>query len=314
MLDTTLGRFENAIIDNSQESFVDLLSVYTGLLQNWTSQLLSVRHSSNPNPLEALVDHSSILMLNLLAINPTIATQVGILRHLSTLAHTISHAPTHPSIRILTPTAQVVYLLTFLSPTAATLSSLTSTLATYKLAFESAMVHPAPGTIYEYPREYVNLFNGFLMDLCNLLWRSRAFNTTDINALGCLVPETILSPLRIYLESVSPPQPLPALFSLSLHPALAALSIAAFRDLEDQYITGGQSEMDIDDEVRTRHAGPVSLRSLASLGANGGIKLGWTDYRLEVLKWLGERGVDGVRELMFCTMKLLMTKSQSHAS
>ena len=59
-------------------------------------------------------------------------------------------------------------------------------------------------------------------------------------------------------------------------------------------------------EIETRHAGPVTQRSLAGLGAEGGVRVGWAEYRLEVLRWLGEKGVGGVGELMFCTMKHLM--------
>ena len=59
--------------------------------------------------------------------------------------------------------------------------------------------------------------------------------------------------------------------------------------------------------VTERHAGPVTQRSLALLGQNGGVKVGWSDYRLEVLQWLADMGSDGVKELMFKTMKLLMS-------
>lgn len=58
--------------------------------------------------------------------------------------------------------------------------------------------------------------------------------------------------------------------------------------------------------VSVRHAGPVTQRSLGLLGGNGGVRISWAEYRLEVLKWLGDRGVGGVGELMFCTMKHLM--------
>ena len=148
------------------------------------------------------------------------------------------------------------------------------------------------------------------MDICNLVWRSRAFNTTDTNALGCLLPETLILPLRAYLEAMNPPQTLQQLFTLSYNPALVALSIESLREQEDLMIENDQMRMEIG-ELRTRHGGPVNQRSLAALGADGGIKLGWAEYRLEVLKWLGDRGVEGVGELMFCTMKLLMNTGKN---
>lgn len=153
-----------------------------------------------------------------------------------------------------------------------------------------------------YPRAYVAHFNGFLMDICNLLWRSRAFNTTDTNALGCLLPPSLLPPLRTYASTLD--YTLAALFSLSQNPTLSALSIAAFRDLEDA------AEEKEEGTVKARHAGPVGQRSLAGLKGDGGLDIGWPEYRLEVLRWLEERGVEGVGELMFCTMKHLMEQAK----
>ncbi|KAF9984961.1 hypothetical protein BGZ75_003502 [Mortierella antarctica] len=46
---------------------------------------------------------------------------------------------------------------------------------------------PAPQEIPGYSREYVVLFNSFVMDICNFLWRSRAFNKSDKNARGFLM-------------------------------------------------------------------------------------------------------------------------------
>ena len=297
-------RLEEAVLDDSQESCAELLSCYTKLLRNWTSNLLATESSPTSNPLGPLVSHSSALILRILTTNPNITTQAAVLHHLSTLAYTISHASTHPIIRILTPSPKTIYLLAFLSPTAFTLSCLTSTLATYKVNFEECIAKQhATDADPEYPRPYVNEFNGFLMDICNLIWRSRAFNTIDTNALGCLLPVSAYPALRRYTENSNPPYALQGLFSLSYHPALAALSIAALREIEDHAVE------EQGDEITERHAGPVTQRSLAILGQNGGIRLGWSDYRLEVLQWLAARGVEGVKELMFRTMKLLMTKS-----
>jgi hypothetical protein len=63
--------------------------------------------------------------------------------------------------------------------------------------------------------------------------------------------------------------------------------------------------------VRVRHNGPVTQRSLEALAIDGGVRVGWGDYRLEVLAWLEGHGVGGVGELMFCTMKQLMGSRRS---
>lgn len=166
------------------------------------------------------------------------------------------------------------------------------------MAARSAPDGTALSPYHEYPREHVNAFNGFLMDVCNLLWRSRAFNTTDSNALGCLLPQSTIPALRDYVEALD--NSLPTLFSLSQNNVLSALSIACFRDLEDA------AEEREEGSLSVRHAGPVSQRSLAVLEKEGGVVVNWAVYREEVLRWLDERGVGGVMELMFCTMKLLM--------
>ncbi len=143
----------------------------------------------------------------------------------------------------------------------------------------------------------VGKLNGYLMDICNLLFRSRAFNTTDPNAMGCLLPSSTLPVLESYLSALSPTYDLSTPFSLSYNPILAALSLAAFRDLEE----ASQPAEGI------RHAGgPVNEKSLTALAEDGGLSLGWKDYRLRVMEWLAERGVEGVGELMGCTMKGLM--------
>ena len=296
-------KVENAIVDNTEESYIALLSCYTALLRNWTSHVLLLETRQAPDPLAPLIEHVSLLLLTMLVSYPTIVSQTAVLEHLSTLAHTISHAPTYNAMRILTPKSRTIYLLTFLSPVICTISPLTSLLATYKITFEAAVRRLPPGSNPEYPRPYVNEFNGFLMDVCNLLWRSRAFNTTDINALGCLLPPSIYHHLRAYAEGLSPPQSLHTLFSLSYNPAMAALSIGVFRDMEDEVIGAGDDVP----PVRVRHAGPVSQRSLAALAQDRGIRAGWAEYRLNVLKWLSDRGAVGIRELMFCTMTLLMS-------
>ena len=140
------------------------------------------------------------------------------------------------------------------------------------------------------------------MDICNLLWRARAFNKTDTNALGCLLSPNVFAALREYTETLIPPQALATLFSLSHNTSLVALSIAAFRDLEDKAVDEeGDAAM-----LTARHAGPVTQKSLAALAMSGGLKISWADYRFEVLKWLEEKGVEGIGELMYCTMKHLM--------
>ena len=305
-----LNKLESAVLDSTAESAASLLEFYTTLLRQWTVTLLASSDKPQSSLTEsttafaALVDHASLLSLSILASHtPTQATISKVLSYHESLAHSISFATTHPQIRILVPSTYTIYLLIFLHPSLSSLSRISSILATYKQTFEAAMANPPPGSTQEYPRTYVNHFNGFLMDVCNLLWRSRAFNAADTNALGCLMPPSTLPALRSYADTLTPPHTLATMFSLSHHPSLSALSGAAFRELEDVAVETLQTRV-----VRTRHAGPVTQKSLEALYMNGGVQIGWGDYRLEVLKWLGERGIGGIGELMFCTMKQLMPK------
>lgn len=58
--------------------------------------------------------------------------------------------------------------------------------------------------------------------------------------------------------------------------------------------------------VKVRHAGPITQKSLASLGREGGVKMDWKEYRVAVLRWLEGIGAGGVRELGGATMKGLL--------
>lgn len=49
---------------------------------------------------------------------------------------------------------------------------------------ETSATLPAPLEVPGYTREYVVQFNSFVMDICNFLWRNRAFNKVDKNAKG----------------------------------------------------------------------------------------------------------------------------------
>lgn len=154
-----------------------------------------------------------------------------------------------------------------------------------------------------YPKENVNRFNGFLMDICNCIWRSRAFNAGDLNALGCLLPASIVSLLTEYVSSLDPTISLPSLFNLSMSPLFSLLAISFVRGLEDKG----------EEEIAIRHAGPVTQASLKQLEKNGGLKLQWGDYRLGLLRYLENKGVAGVGELMYNTLKHLMTARENMA-
>lgn len=73
------------------------------------------------------------------------------------------------------------------------------------------------------------------------------------------------------------------------------LAIEYVRELEDHS----------QDEIMTRHPGPVTQNSLKQLERDGGLQVSWEEYRLGVLMSLESKGVTGVGELMYNTMKAL---------
>ena len=297
----------------STDSQVDLLNFYTSLLQNWTVSL----SSSTPPPfakatVNSVTLHANTLASTILNTSPiTTHSAFSILSFYECSAALISLPSLQNYVRITTPPSALVYSLHFTS-SLSILSRLCAILALYKRAFETAMSRPAasspstPGQSQEaYPKDYVNHFNGFLMDICNCLWRSRAFNTSDTNALGCLLPSNITPMLSSYVSSLDTGLAIQSLFSLSYSPVLCNLSISFLRDLEDKANNGRG--------VPVRHAGPVTQKSLVALGKEGGLQLTWPQYRLGVLQYLENKRVNGVGELMYNTMKHLMAQREGAA-
>ena len=304
-----------AILDDTPTSQIDLLAFYTSIIRNWTSSLLSSTPPAfTAATINALTTHVNVLALTILQtghLQSTI-THHSVLYFYEAMASLLSQPSLQTHVRITTPPSALVYTLHF-APSLSTFSRLCAILALYKRAFETAMSKPVPArpdpsqgaALESYPKEYVNHFNGFLMDICNCLWRSRAFNTTDTNALGCLLPPPLLPKFTSYVSSLDTGLTLPSLFTLSYSPVLCNLSISYLRELEDK------ADEEAEGGIKIRHAGPVTQKSLVTLGKEGGLQLSWADYRLGVLTYLERRGAKGVGELMYNTMKHLMTAREA---
>ncbi|PNY25194.1 Centromere protein I [Tolypocladium capitatum] len=307
---------EAAIQDDTPDTQLALLALYTTLLHHWTAIL----HSSSPLPAHAsasttaLVRHVNLLALTLLQTLPGVGTESAILAFYEQSVRLVTHARLAPFIRIELPPPPLVYGFLF-SGSLATLSRLCGVLAAYKRGFEAAMATRAaraPGgspriDALAYDRAYVNTYNGFLMDACNCFWRARAFNDANANAHGCMLPRVTVAALTGYVPAVDKAFALESLFSLSHAPALCLQSIRRVRELED-------AAMEADRSIRVRHAGPVTQSSLSRLATAGGIRLGWQEYRIDVLEALRERGLPGVTELLKNTMAVLKNSMESRSS
>lgn len=237
----------------------------------------------------------------------------------SDLAELYSHASTNGNIRLTVPLAPAIYNLTFTS-NLAQISRLCNILSIYKNSFETSLTSqtlqsPDKSAGGFYAPEMVGLYNGYIMDLCNLVWRNRALNSEDQNAHGCLVPKVAKDSLVEYINdsneilkhrrTVRPEGPafshsLGLMFSLSHHIALGSHSAACLADLEEQAgLTGSQPTLQR----------PVTQKALETVEKEGGIKLTWSEYRLKMLDWFDGLGSDGIGQLMRSTMKALRKES-----
>lgn len=288
------------MLDGLVESRLALMRCYTSLLQNWATFLLSTQDASTTQSaaVSELVSHVNKLCLSTLQLSSSTSTQSLVLEFYELTAYIASNPSLNMHIRIVIPPSTLVYILHF-SSSPVIIARLCGILSGYKQGFQTAMATSRVA----YDPQYINEFNGFLMDICNCLWRSRAFNAKDANAHACLMQENVTSELARYVADLIKGSSLTSLFTLSASPTLGLLATSFLRDLEDVEMEQGSGGLD------TRHAGPVSKTSLTALGRNGGVSLTWDEFRLGVLGYLEQNGMDGVGRLMHGTMTTLMKRS-----
>lgn len=295
---STLSTLEEAVLcEGTPESQLRLLRFYGDLFDQWIVSLLSQSKpaATGGQAIKSMMHHVNALALTSSQTSPDIRAHSAVLDFYERSAASTMHPELKSVIRISLPPAEVIYTIHF--TTSLTIQSrLCALLAIYKKAFEFAMAPPNTMKQESYSSTYVNGFNGFLMDLCNCLWRSKAFNTADPNARGCLLDPNINQILSKYVASLDNSLSLPTLFTFSYSPILCLLAISHVRELEDRAM----------EDIELRHAGPVSQMSLKQLENHGGMKLSWQDYRLGFLHYLERQGVPGIAELMYNTMKHLM--------
>ncbi|KAK1995855.1 Mis6-domain-containing protein [Colletotrichum falcatum] len=282
------------------DSQVALLRLYQNLIRRWTFLLRSLDQIPEDTPVSAYYDvmeHASTVALSLVQASPSIAVHGSVLDLYEQAAASMSDPTLQPLLRIANPPAHLIYLL-FFSHSLANVSRLCAVMATYKKGFETAMSRRQP-TIYA--PSYVNHFNGFLMDICNCLWRGKAFNDGDKNALGCLSARPVTLRLQRYVEDLGMDLALPTLFGFSYSPLLSFQAIECIRELEDREQAANE------DAISTRHAGPVTVNSLARLAEARGLRITWSEYRIIVLRALEGKGLGGIPSLMKNTMKVLMS-------
>jgi centromere protein I len=292
---------EDALLEaDTIESKLALMEFYANLLNSWTVSLLTATQlpAAAAPAITSLVNHANSLATVIIQDHPDIATISKVLDFYEVIGSLISQPSILEKVVIPVPPSEVIYMLHF-SNSLDILNRLCGLLSLYKTAFETGRaLNPT-----QYSQKYVNHFNGFLMDVCNCVWRSRAFNTSDPNALGCLLDVSSTAQLEDYAKSLGTSITLPSLFILSFSPVLCLLSISYVRKLEDA----------AENLIKVRHPGPVTQTSLKQLEKDGGLSLSWQDYRLGVLMELEHKSIKGIGELMYNTMKALKTERENRA-
>lgn len=290
-------------LDGSAASQIDLLTLYTNLLRRWNTTLLS-SEAALPQHASAciawLITHVNQLCLTLLQTSPSEATTLKVLDFYERVAYLYSNPTLLRSLQITIPPVPLVYTIQF-SLSLAAVSRLCTILACYKRAFAAYMSNAARKLGPPYDKAQVDTFNGFLMDICNCLWRGKAFAKSDAHAKGCMVSDAAIASLETYVGGLSEGSgdvALGALFTMSYSPLLCLQAIEHVRRREER------EEDEV--ELQARHAGPVTQKSLGLLARRGGLEMQWQDYRLGVLKHLDEADWKGIPELMYSTMRNLL--------
>jgi centromere protein I len=262
-----------------------LLGFYTSLLRNWA--VTYATHPANPSlstHLQSFLRHVGVRSLHHLQTSPTMGHSI------LTFYEASSSLPwENPLFRLVLPPRELVYHLSFVG-NLAFFSRLCSVLVKYKSALELAMGG--------YPVEFVDHFNGYIMDLCNCLWRNRSFtpanNQDNKSAHACTLPLRVSEALQAVARDRG--FDLRHVNSFSNSPIVAGFAADCFWQMEQ-----GQ---------RVKHLGPVTSRSLQKLAQDGGLQVSYAAYRVEVLKWLEKKGFGGVSVFMHATMQSLKNQGQ----
>lgn len=281
-----LAPLELSILHGAHTPFDTLFEFYASLAQRWILTLSNSR--THKQAYADLSQHVAVLAQSAISSANSSSNSVLTFYEKSASAAKASIVSGTSCIPIILPPPSLIYNVA-MTPSLTTLSRISALLATYKTALETQIKSTT-----SFHADSTKILNGYLMDICNLLWRSRALTTSDTNSFGCLCPDPVTAELTSYISRINRDYALPRSFDFSHNPLIASLSQTAFAEFEKR------------DGKEARHLGPLTQSSLVALGNEGGVRVSWKEYRVMMLHWLEERGLDGFKMLMFATMKDLM--------
>jgi centromere protein I len=295
---------ERALASQGMSACETMVGFYTGLLQRRVCALAPKNSNITTSDRQSLYDlttHIATISSSLLLSMPPQSGQT-LVSSILAFYETLSTSSKPHVVPIILPQMRLVYLLAQ-DASLTTLSRVCGVIGNYKLAFDK---HPKPVKNY-YPASVTDALNYCLRDIHNLIWVSRGLLTAE-KALGVHCDPALRATLNDYLSSLDHEYAIGTALGLSNNAWLASLSAAAWRATEDSQI----EKEGFDRNTIRYHQGPVSERSLEVLKTKGGVSVNWgglQGYKVVVLNWLAERGLGGLWELMFATVKELNGKA-----
>lgn len=296
---------ERTLTSQGVATIETLIGFYAALLERQASITTSRTKrldETTQQDFVGLAEHVITLTTSLLLSAPSSDAGQNLLSSILALYERLAVTSTPHVIPIVLPSMRLIYLLVQ-QDSPASFGRLCGIIAAYKNAFDQ---HPRPVKDY-YPTHVTDSLNWCLRDIYNLIWVSRGLIAVEQKATGLYCHVSLRSTLNDYLSGLEREYAIGNAFSLSNNPLLAALSSAAWRSIEEQDI--GREGYDRDSIQY--HQGPVTQRSLEVLRKKGGVSVDWdgpNGYKVLVLNWLAERGISGIRDLMFATVSDLKGK------
>ncbi|KAI1517351.1 mis6 domain-containing protein [Pyrenophora tritici-repentis] len=300
---TYFSPIERALSAQGIPAYTELVNFYIMLLQHQisnTSMKLPDRIDTAQQVLRDLVAHVSTLFTSALLSVPQ-DSGVGLKSAILSFYELLSTSSKPHVIPIILPPMHLVYLLAQ-DTSSVILSRICGIIGAYKSAFDA---HPKPIKKY-YSTEVTDAFNHCLRDMYNLVWVSRGLLAQDQKSQGLYCDAELRFELNSYLNNLSREYSIGNAFTLCNSAWLASLTAAAWREVEERKINQGG----LDKSKVRYHQGLVSEKSLETLKRKGGVSVEWegpSGFKVMVLQWLDERGMGGIRSLMFATVMNLKT-------
>lgn len=262
------------LFTKSSSLTTDIIICLNRLLRHWAVSSTGAKDVQPIQDLATFVDHLCLELLRNTSTTPSYATNHAILSFFETTA---SLLPDYDIPTIYVPSSGIIYHF-LLSNNGVDLSRICGILAKYKTSFEEQERH---GQVSD-----VDRFNGFVMDFCNTIWRSRALNKTDQNAVGLDIDDETIGQLNSVCEERG--QSLLHAFSITHS---GAMGYFAYEFMEK--LVPSQS-------VKK----PITLASVKELN------LSYMDVRIAFLNSLKERGFTGLYAFLYGSMASLMNRQQ----